>query len=93
MASTTRFSGAAAGKELADDLGVPLIGQVPLDPFIVEGGDAGAPAIREHPNSPAARAITAAAQQLVALVPPAEDESCTSRIAVLAEQLEQMAQA
>jgi len=85
--------GSGGGKELADDLGVPLIGQVPLDPFIVEGGDAGAPAIREHPNSPAARAITAAAQQLVGLVPPAEDESCTSRIAVLAEQLEQMAQA
>ncbi len=85
--------GSGGGKELADDLGVPLIGQVPLDPFIVAGGDAGTPAIREHPNSPAARAIAAAAQRIVALVPPAEDESCTSRIAVLAEQLERMAQA
>jgi ATP-binding protein involved in chromosome partitioning len=85
--------GSGGGQELADDLGVPLIGQIPLDPFIVEGGDHGTPAIREHPNSPAARAIAAAAQQIVSLVPPAEDESCTSRIAVLAEQLEQMAKA
>jgi ATP-binding protein involved in chromosome partitioning len=85
--------GSGGGQELADDLGVPLIGQIPLDPFIVEGGDSGTPAIREHPNSPAARAIAAAALQLITLVPPAEDESCTSRIAVLAEQLEQMAKA
>ena len=85
--------GSGGGQELADDLGVPLIGQVPLDPFIVAGGDAGTPAVREHPDSPAALAIADAASQIVALVPPAEDESCTSRIAVLAEQLEQMVEA
>ena len=39
--------GSGGGQELADDLAVPLIGQVPLDPFVVEGGD-GAPRSSEH---------------------------------------------
>ena len=44
--------GNGGGQELADDLGVPLIGQVPLDPFVVEGGDDGRPVVRAHPDSP-----------------------------------------
>jgi ATP-binding protein involved in chromosome partitioning len=82
--------GAGGGKELADDLAVPLIGQIPLDPFVVEGGDEGAPIVRAHPDSPAAEEIRRAAAELTLLIPPAEDETCTSRIALLAEQLEQM---
>lgn len=79
--------GRGGGRELADDLGVPLIGQIPLDPQVVDGGDGGEPVVRSHPDAPAATAIGDAAKQLTALVPPAEDETCTSRIAVLAEQL------
>jgi ATP-binding protein involved in chromosome partitioning len=82
--------GQGGGRELADDLAVPLIGQIPLDPFVVEGGDEGTPIVRAHPDSPAAEAIRRAAAELTLLIPPAEDETCTSRIALLAEQLEQM---
>ena len=85
--------GSGGGQELADDLGVPLLGKIPLDPYVVEGGDEGRPVVRAHPRSPAAGALAAAAQRVVELVPPAEDETCTSRIAVLAEQLERMAKA
>ncbi len=80
--------GAGGGRELADDLGLPLIGQIPLDPYVVSGGDDGAPVVTAHPESPAATAIVAAAKELTALIPPAEDETCTARIAVIAEQLE-----
>jgi ATP-binding protein involved in chromosome partitioning len=79
--------GSGGGRELADDLGVPLIAQVPLDPFVVEGGDGGDPVVEAHPDSPSAREITRGAARLVELVPPAEDETCTARIAVLMEQL------
>jgi len=79
--------GSGGGLDLADDLGVPLLGQVPLDPFVVAGGDEGNPVVRAHPESPAAFAIAEVAKRLTDLVPPAEDETCTSRIAVLAEQL------
>jgi ATP-binding protein involved in chromosome partitioning len=80
--------GAGGGRELADEIGVPLIAQVPLDPFVVQGGDAGRPVVTAHPDAPSARAISAAAARLVEMVPPAEDETCTARIAVLMDQLE-----
>ncbi|MFQ5554285.1 MAG: Mrp/NBP35 family ATP-binding protein [Acidimicrobiia bacterium] len=83
--------GEGGGRELADDLGVPLLGQVPLDPQVVEGGDEGRPVVRAHPGGPAATAIKESARRLTELLPPAEDDTCTSRIAVLAEQLERMA--
>jgi ATP-binding protein involved in chromosome partitioning len=80
--------GAGGGRELADEIGVPLIAQVPLDPFVVAGGDVGRPVVAAHPDAPSARALTAAASRLVEMVPPAEDETCTARIAVLMDQLE-----
>jgi len=83
--------GVGGGRELAHSLGVPLLGQVPLDPFVVEGGDEGRPVVTAQPGSPSAIAITAVAQWLTELVPPVADETCTSRIAILAEQLEQLA--
>ncbi len=83
--------GSGGGQELADDLGVPLLGQVPLDPHVVAGGDEGAPVVVAHPESPAAAAIHDVAKRLVELVPPAEDDTCTSRIALIAEQLEKLA--
>jgi ATP-binding protein involved in chromosome partitioning len=33
--------GSGGGQELADDLGVPLLGRIPLDPLLREAGDAG----------------------------------------------------
>jgi ATP-binding protein involved in chromosome partitioning len=80
--------GAGGGEALADDLGVPLIARVPLDPFVASGGDAGAPVVTAHPDSPSARALIAAAARVVELLPPAAEETCTARIAVLMEQLE-----
>jgi ATP-binding protein involved in chromosome partitioning len=80
--------GAGGGRALADDLGVPLIASVPLDPMVVAGGDEGMPVVTAHPEAPSAQAIIAAAARIVELVPPAEDETCTARIAVLMEQLE-----
>jgi ATP-binding protein involved in chromosome partitioning len=80
--------GAGGGRELADDLGVPLIGEIPLDPMVVEGGDGGAPVTDADPSAPSSQAFIQAAARIVELVPPAEDETCTARIAVLMEQLE-----
>lgn len=79
--------GRGGGRQLADDLGVPLLARVPIDPFIVEGGDEGRPVVSAHPEAPSARAIVAAAERLVELVPPAEAETCSARVAVLAEYL------
>ncbi|HSQ36622.1 MAG TPA: Mrp/NBP35 family ATP-binding protein [Acidimicrobiia bacterium] len=79
--------GRGGGQELADELGIPLLARVPLDPFIVEGGDEGRPVVSAHPAAPSARAITAAAERLVELVPSAAAETCTARVTLLTEQL------
>ena len=79
--------GTGGGEELALDLGVPLLGRVPLDPLVVSGGDDGSPVVVAHPEAPSARAMTAVMKRIVDLVPPAKDETCTARIAVLMEAL------
>lgn len=79
--------GSGGGAELADDLAVPLIAQVPLDPYVVEGGDNGSPVARAHPGSPAGSAINDAAKELVRLIPPAADETCSGRIAKIFDEL------
>ncbi len=49
------------GRRTAEQLGVPFLGDVPIDPAIVVGGDAGAPIVVSHPESAAARAFVAVA--------------------------------
>ncbi len=80
--------GSGGGEELAIDLAVPLLGQVPLDPNVVAGGDEGRPVVGEDQAGPAAEAFRGIAKRVIELVPPADQDTCTARIAVLAEQLE-----
>jgi ATP-binding protein involved in chromosome partitioning len=82
--------GEGGGQELADSLDVPLIASVPLHALVVQGGDDGAPVTTAHPTNPASLAFKQAAARLVELVPPAQDETCTGRIAKLVEALEAM---
>jgi len=62
--------GSGGGKLLAHELGVPLLGQVPLVPALREGGDVGAPIIVTDPLSEAALAIDAIASELLKIAPP-----------------------
>ncbi|HLX31349.1 MAG TPA: Mrp/NBP35 family ATP-binding protein [Gaiellaceae bacterium] len=59
--------GRGGGGELARELGVPLLGTVPLDPVLREQGDAGAPVVSARPESESARAIFAIAEEIEAL--------------------------
>jgi ATP-binding protein involved in chromosome partitioning len=61
--------GAGGGELLAKELGVPLLGQVPLVPELREGGDRGAPIVAARPDSEAATAIDAIAARLHQLRP------------------------
>ncbi len=79
--------GSGGGRELADSLAVPLLGQVPLDPAVVDGGDDGMPVVAQEEPGPAADAFRDIAKRVVELVPPAELDTCSARIAVLEEQL------
>jgi ATP-binding protein involved in chromosome partitioning len=59
--------GSGGGEELARELGVPLLGTVPLDPALREQGDAGSPVVSERPDAASARAIVAVAEEIEAL--------------------------
>ncbi len=67
----TRYEifGAGGGRRLAEDLGVPLLGQVPLVPALREGGDVGRPVVVSDPTGEAAAAFAALAQTIEAQGP------------------------
>jgi ATP-binding protein involved in chromosome partitioning len=80
--------GQGGGEELASDLGVPLVASIPLDVHVVPGGDEGMPIVLGDPGSAGAIAFTKTAETLVALVPPADMETCTGRIAKMLAELD-----
>lgn len=45
------------GERLSNEMGVPFLGRIPIDPYIVETGDSGIPYVIQKPNSPAAKAM------------------------------------
>jgi ATP-binding protein involved in chromosome partitioning len=61
--------GAGGGASLADKLGVPLAGQVPLLPALREGGDEGYPVVAADPDGDAASAFDALAAFVEASAP------------------------
>jgi len=54
--------GAGGGAELAERLGVPLVGQVPFVPELREGGDTGAPIMVSDPDAEPSKAFASIAQ-------------------------------
>jgi ATP-binding protein involved in chromosome partitioning len=60
--------GRGGGEQMAEDLGVPFIGRVPIYQPIREGSDRGVPLLVSEPDSPAARAFVAAAERTAAQV-------------------------
>jgi ATP-binding protein involved in chromosome partitioning len=60
--------GEGGGERLAAEVGLPLLGQVPLFPPVMKGGDTGVPIVVADPSSSAAKAlqsITAKVQEKV----------------------------
>lgn len=80
--------GQGGGKELADELGVPMLASIPLDQAVVEGGDDGRPVVLDPSSGPAASELAHLVDKVTAVVPPADLETCTGRIAKLIADLE-----
>lgn len=80
--------GTGGGTLLSSDLGVPLLGVIPLDSSVVSGGDSGKPVVLEPGSGPAAPALEQLVANLVQALPPAQLETCTGRIAKLLGDLE-----
>jgi ATP-binding protein involved in chromosome partitioning len=61
--------GEGGGQLLAEELEVPLLGQVPLTMSLREQADSGLPVVLANPRDTAAQAIVAIAQALIAMTP------------------------
>lgn len=60
--------GSQGGQKASDELGVPLLGCVPLEIPVRQGGDRGIPIVIDQPESASAKALTAIAQAIAARV-------------------------
>jgi len=58
--------GSGGGQALADEIGVPLLARIPLDPVLRECADEGTPVLEAAPDSEAAVAIAALAEAVAA---------------------------
>jgi ATP-binding protein involved in chromosome partitioning len=52
------------GKKIAEDLSVPFLGRIPIDPEICRDSDNGIPFITEHVNSPATKVFMEIVQEI-----------------------------
>ena len=87
--SSHAIFGSGGGKRLAALTGAPLVGEVPIDTAVSEGGDIGQPVVLAHPELPAAQALTEVARRIAEeLLPPVEMAGCTARIFDLVKNLE-----
>jgi ATP-binding protein involved in chromosome partitioning len=64
----TALFGSGGGQRLAEELELPLLGQIPLHPRVLEGGDSGTPIVVAEPDSGAARALSKLATRVAELV-------------------------
>ena len=82
---TYALFGEGGGQALADEIGVPLLGRIPLEPAVAAGGDAGAPVALDG-SGPAADEFRAIAARLVEdVAPPANMAGCSARMLQMVE--------
>ena len=73
--------GSGGGQALANEVGAPLLAQIPLEPGVAAGGDTGSPLALAEPQSAAGQAFHLLAHRLATeIMPPVEMAGCTARI-------------
>jgi len=75
--------GRGGGEQMATDLGAPFLGRIPIYQPIREGSDSGVPLMISEPDSPAGRALMAAAERTAAQVSIASYNRPTIQLTVV----------
>ncbi len=68
--------GTGGGEKLAQELGVPLLGSIPIDPFVSSGSDTGVPVILGEGY--AAESLNLIVDEVLAAVPKVNPIDCTA---------------
>ena len=77
---TYEIFGSGGGQRLADEIGVPLVGSVPLNASVAAGGDAGIPIALDE-DGPLAGVFAAIAERVVTEISPlVEMAGCSARL-------------
>ena len=63
-----RIFGEGGGAKLAAEVGVPYLGELPIDPRVAACADAGEPMVRKHTNAPISTSYLALAQRIAAVL-------------------------
>ncbi len=75
--------GTGGGQALADEIGVPLLGQIPIEQAVATGGDTGAPVSLDGSGA-AADAFRAIARSIIDdIAPPTNMAGCSARMLML----------
>jgi ATP-binding protein involved in chromosome partitioning len=78
--------GSGGGQALAEALGVPLLGRVPLEPAVSTANDEGKPLSVAAPESGAGAVFSAVAERVASeLLPPIDMTDCTARVLAAVE--------
>ena len=78
--TVTAMFGSGGGQHLADSIGVPLLGSIPLEPAVAAGGDSGRPVALDQPDTAAAAVYRDLADLIVSdVAPPIEIAECSLR--------------
>jgi ATP-binding protein involved in chromosome partitioning len=76
---TYALFGSGGGATLAEDIGAPLLGTVPIENSVAQGGDTGEPAVLG--DGPAADALRAIVRRMIdEAVPPVDMAGCSARL-------------
>jgi ATP-binding protein involved in chromosome partitioning len=64
----TEIFGHGGGARMAEDLGIPFLGEIPIDTRVRTGGDEGQPIVAASPEAPAAKAFSEVASRVAAQI-------------------------
>ncbi len=61
-----RIFGADGGRQMAEEMEVPYLGEIPIEPDVVASGDSGTPMVQQRPHSETAKAFGRIVRTLLA---------------------------
>ena len=76
---TTDLFKSGGGERLAQEMDVPFLGKVPLDPQVVDSGDAGTPLVQRFAESPTALAFANIAKPILSNLQETYSHTCVCK--------------
>ncbi len=83
-----KIFGSGGGDELSDKFGIPLLSKIPISETSVEESENGIPILLQKNESSTKKAMQNLVNEVIKILPPISDETCTGRLAKVLEELE-----